>query len=207
MSISAINLRDYAVDQRGSVDDIPYGGGDSMVMRPEPLRDSLLGLPKNSVVILTSPGGRSWSHADCLRFADEDRPLVFVCGRFAGIDQRFIDRYVDYEFSMGDFVVSGGELPALMMADGVLRNCRGVLGNHVSAVQDSFGSGFSGMLEHPIYTRPRIFEDAEVPRELTSGNHSLVERWKREQSLKRTLDCRPDLLKTLNAEAKTERES
>lgn len=179
--LRAINLRDYAVDQRGTIDDRPYGGGDSMVMRPEPLRDAIQKLPEHTHIILTSPAGKIWNQDDARRLAVVEQPLAFICGRFAGIDQRFIDAYVDEELSMGNFVVSGGELPALMMADAMLRMIPSVLGNQASADNDSFMPNMDGGLEYPLYTRPEVFEGQAVPSVLLQGNHAKIEAWRKQQ--------------------------
>lgn len=194
-AVDAIGLRDYAVDKHGSVDDTPYGGGDGMVMRPEPLRDALATVSGHPLVLLMTPAGRPWTHTEAKRFAVLDRPLAFICGRFAGIDQRFIDRYVSEQFSCGDVVLSGGELPALMMIDSILRLIPGVLGHVESARLDSFAEGFNGMLEHPLYTKPPVFEEMAVPDVLLSGDHAAIERWRQQEARRRTQALRPDLLK------------
>lgn len=183
-SFKAIQLRTYAVDHHGSVDDRPYGGGDSMVMRPEPLRDALLELPKDAHVIMPTPGGKIFDQKSATRLANLKRPLVFVCPRFAGVDQRFVERYVTETFSLGAFVVSGGELPSLMMADAILRQVPGVLGNAESVAMDSFGSSLVDQIEHPVYTRPPEFEGLKVPEALLSGNHSKITAWKIKHSRK-----------------------
>src|SRR5690606_4368897 len=152
-AVRVVNLRDFAVDKHGTVDDMPYGGGDGMVMRPEPLAAAVDGVRASEPkvrVILTSPAGKLWQQKDACDFAASNESFVFVCGRFAGVDQRFIDRYVDDEYSLGEFVLSGGELPALAMADSILRFVPGVLGHEQSASQDSFAEGFGGGLEHPL---------------------------------------------------------
>jgi tRNA (guanine37-N1)-methyltransferase len=195
----AIDLRDFAVDKHASIDDLPYGGGDGMVMRPEPLAAAVSSLPVKPTVIMTSPGATPWTQATAQKFATTAQTgpasLLFVCGRFAGVDQRFIDRYVDHEFSLGDVVVSGGELPVLMMADSILRLIPGVLGDEASARFDSFAEGFDGLLEHPLYTRPREFEGVPVPEVLLSGDHKAIARWRADESRKKTAQLRPDLLK------------
>lgn len=196
-AIHAIDLRNFAVDKHASVDDLPYGGGDGMVMRPEPLAGAVRSLPEKPTVIMTSPGASGWTQKDAAHFAQSKSPLLFVCGRFAGVDQRFIDQYVDHEFSLGDVVVSGGELPVLMMVDSILRLLPGVLGDARSAVFDSFAEGFGGMLEHPIYTRPREFEGISVPDVLMSGDHKAIAKWRAEESRKKTERLRPDLLQPL----------
>jgi tRNA (guanine37-N1)-methyltransferase len=192
--VDAVPLRDFAVDKHGSVDDSPYGGGDGMVMRPEPLRDALRSLPGEPLVILTTPAGRPWTHAEAARLAASARPLAIVCGRFAGVDQRFVDRYVHEQFSCGDVVLSGGELPALMMVDSILRLVPGVLGHAESAHNDSFAAGFAGGLEHPLYTRPPEFEGLTVPEVLLSGDHAAIARWREAEARRRTALLRPDLL-------------
>ena len=177
--VSTIQLRDFATDRHGSIDDKPYGGGDGMVMRPEPLRDALQSFDRPQHVIFTTPGAKPFRHADAVRLAGTEKPLCFVCGRFGGVDQRFIDQYVDETFSLGDFVVSGGELPGLMIADAVCRQLPGALGNVESAVADSFGSGMVDSIEHPLFTRPEIFENIAVPAVLLSGDHKKITDWKK----------------------------
>jgi len=164
-----------------------------MVLRPEPLRDALRASP-DAHVIATSPGGKLFSQQDARRLLALAKPLTFVCGRFGGIDQRFIDKYVHEEFSIGDFVVSGGELPSLIIADAVLRLIPGVLGNPASAADDSFGESSPSLLEHPLYTRPPVFEGVSVPDVLLSGDHAKIAAWRKEKALERTRRQRPDLL-------------
>ena len=193
-SVKAIDLRDFAVDRHGSVDAPPYGGGDGMVLRPEPLQAAIASLPQEPVVILTSPAGRPWTQREAEAMAADDRPVAFICGRFAGVDQRFIDASVDAEFSCGDVVLTGGELPALMMIDSVLRLLPGVLGHGDSAVNDSFAAGCQGGLEYPLYTRPAEFLGRKVPEVLHSGDHAKISAWRQEQAMLRTTRLRPDLL-------------
>lgn len=190
----AIDLRNYAVDKHGSVDDHPYGGGDGMVLRPEPLRDAVEAFPADRLISLT-PTGKLWSQSEAMTMAKESKSLTFVCGRFGGMDQRFIDAYVTDEYSLGDFILSGGELAALAMVDSILRLIPGTLGNLESAAQDSFSDELNGMLEYPLYTRPQVFEDREVPSVLLSGDHQKIAQWRREQSLARTHLKRPDLIR------------
>ena len=192
--INSVNLRDFAVDKRGSVDASPYGGGDGMILRPEPLRDALKSLSK-AKVIYTSPSGKAWSQSEASRLAQSDEDIVFVCGRFGGIDQRFIDKYVDEEYSLGDFVISGGELACLTMADSVVREIEGSLGNYESVKNDSFAEGMDGLLEYPLYTRPEEFEGEKVPEVLKSGDHKKIAEWRKQKALDRTRERRPDLLK------------
>lgn len=194
-TVDAVALRDFAVDKHGSVDDRPFGGGDGMVMRPEPLAQALASLGGKRRVILTSPAGKPWTHREAARLAAAGDDLAFVCGRFAGVDQRFIDAYVDEQFSCGDVVLSGGELPALMMIDSILRLLPGVLGHPDSAKQDSFADGFAGGLEHPLYTRPPVFEGRAVPEVLMSGDHEKIAVWREDEARRRTAVMRPDLLR------------
>lgn len=195
IEFEAIQLRQFAVDKHGSIDDAPFGGGDGMVLRPEPLAAALATLSPSARVIYTSPSGRLWAQADAENYARLEQDLVFISGRFAGIDQRFVDRYVHDEVSIGDFVVSGGELPCLLIADSILRQIPGVLGNKRSATDDSFAAGMHGLLEYPLYTRPSVFHGEEVPAVLLSGDHRLIEEWRREAALNKTRRLRPDLLK------------
>jgi tRNA (guanine37-N1)-methyltransferase len=194
MEFHSINLRSYAVDKHGSIDGSPFGGGDGMVMRAEPLAAAVRALPKPGRVIYTSPSGRLWTQKDAECYAAMDEDLIFISGRFAGIDQRFIEQFVADEVSVGDFVVSGGELPSLLLADSILRQIPGVLGNERSAPDDSFGSGMRGMLEYPLYTRPLEFEGQKVPDVLLSGDHQKIKVWREVEALQKTQRLRPDLL-------------
>jgi len=191
--IDAVDLRDFAVDAHASVDAAPYGGGDGMVLRPEPLRDAIAKWP-GAHVVTTGPAGRKFTHVDAARLAAMTKPIVVVCGRFGGIDQRFLDRHVHEEFSIGDVVLSGGELPGLAIVDASLRLLPGVLGHPDSASADSFGTGCDGLLEGPLYTRPPEFEGMRVPDVLMSGDHALIHAWRKAASLERTARLRPDLL-------------
>lgn len=191
--IQSINLRDYAVDKHGSIDSKPYGGGDGMVLRPEPLAAAVHAI-ENPYVILTSPRGKVWQQSDAQRLLKLDKPIVIVCGRFGGVDERFITNYVDEEISVGNFILSGGELAALVMMDSLLRLIPGVLGNEESSQIDSFSQNLKGQLEHPLYSKPALFENMEVPSVLLSGNHKEIDAWRKQESLKTTAKLRPDLL-------------
>lgn len=200
--ICSVDLRDYAADKHGSVDDSPYGGGDGMVMRADCLekavnvvRSKMESGTKPLKVIVTSPSGKLWTQKIAESFAASDHPLVFVCGRFAGIDQRFLDSCVDEEFSLGDVVYGGGELPALLMAESILRLTPNVLGHKDSAIDDSFGSGMNGLLEYPSYTRPFEWNGHKVPEVLLSGDHKAIREWRKAESYKKTAQRRPDLVK------------
>lgn len=200
-NIQSVDLRDFACDKHGSIDSSPYGGGDGMVMRPDCLADAVEHVFQmwgaRGRVVYTSPSGRPWTQDDAKVFAKNSEKTIFICGRFAGVDQRFIDSYVTDEFSIGDIVLAGGELPTLMMAESALRFVPGVLGNDASAESDSFGDELSGLLEYPSYTRPQTWNDIEVPEVLLSGNHKLISAWRKKQSLDKTRALRPDLIKSL----------
>ncbi len=186
--------RDEATDRHGTVDDRPYGGGPGMVMQAPILAASLASaqqaLGGAAKVVSLSPQGRPLTANIAQTLAAEER-LILVAGRYEGIDERFIERHVDLEISVGDFVVSGGELPAMLLMDAVIRWLPGVLGHADSAPEDSFSDG---LLDCPHYTRPEIFEGDGVPEVLLSGDHGAIAGWRRAQALRRTLDRRPDLL-------------
>lgn len=188
------NIRDYAFDKHKVVDDSPYGGGSGMVMKVEPLAACLekvkAGRPQ-AKVILTSPRGKVFDHGAARSLAREEE-IVIICGRYEGIDERVLQLFVDDEFSLGDFVLTGGELAAMVMVDSIARFIPGVLGCAASAEADSFTNG---LLEYPQYTRPAEFRGLKVPEVLLSGNHLEVNRWRRRKALEKTYQMRPDLLK------------
>lgn len=194
LSLEVLNLRDFAVDKHGTVDSPPYGGGDGMVLRCEPLTAAVESLAEKPLLIVPDPSARPFTQVDAERLSKSERPLCFVCGRFSGIDQRFLDLHEHEAFSLGDYVVSGGELPALMMLDAVARLLPGALGNATSAREDSFGAELGGLLEYPLYTRPVHFRGLDVPAILLSGDHAAIQRWRRQKSHERTAQRRPDLL-------------
>jgi len=194
VDIRHIQLRHFSVDKHGCVDSSPYGGGEGMVLRPEPLRDSLRSLCSPYRVILSHPAGIKWSQKEAYRLLECSHPLVFIAGRFSGIDQRFIDLYVDEMISVGDYILSGGELACLTMMDTLVRLIPGALGNDESSKFDSFSCLQPTSLEHPLYARPQIFESRKVPGVLLSGNHLSIRRWRKKMSKKQTKDLRPDLL-------------
>ena len=187
------NPRDYAEDVHRTVDDRPYGGGPGMVMMVEPLRLAIgaaRAAAPDSRVLYLSPQGRRLDQAAVRQMATEPG-LVLLAGRYEGVDERLIDAYVDEEWSIGDYVLSGGELPAMVLMDAVIRLLPGVLGHADSAEQDSY---VDGLLDCPHYTRPEEIEGSAVPAVLTSGNHELIRRWRLQQALGRTWLRRPDLL-------------
>lgn len=193
ISGSTINIRDFAFNRHNSVDDRPYGGGCGMVMKPEPLAAAIRVARSSaplSRVILMSPQGTPFNQKRACELASATQGLIFVCGRYEGVDERFFSEFVDEEISIGDYVMTGGELASMVIMDAVIRLLPGVLGGESSAEMDSFRDG---RLEHAHYTRPALFEGREVPDVLLSGNHEKIEQWRRGSSLKRTFLKRPDL--------------
>lgn len=190
---SALNIRDYAEDKHHVTDDRPYGGGSGMVMKPEPLTGAIraagLRVPSAKTILLT-PQGRVFDQKLANELAAFEG-LILVCGRYEGIDERVCQDLIDYEISIGDYVLTGGELAAMVIIDAVARLMPGVLGAEDSAAKDSFSNG---LLEHAHYTRPPAFEGEEVPEILLSGHHEEIENWRRESALIRTFLKRPDLL-------------
>lgn len=189
---NSINPRQFADNKLGYIDDRPFGGGPGMIMMPEPLQSAIdtAKAQHNGKVIYLSPQGSQLTHQKAAELAKLDG-LILVCGRYEGIDERLLSSAIDEEISIGDFVVSGGELPAMMLMDAVLRLIPGVLGDADSAGQDSFANG---LLDCPHYTRPIEFQGMSVPAVLRRGNHALIAEWRLEQALRRTLQRRPDLL-------------
>jgi tRNA (guanine37-N1)-methyltransferase len=197
-ALTAHNPRDFTTDRYKTIDDRPFGGGPGMVMMPEPLEKAIDAAVQAAQVenqppkvIYLSPQGVPLTDG-LVRELAQHKSLVFVCGRYEGIDERVIQRKIDLEVSIGDFVVSGGELPAMMLMDAVLRYQPGVLNDTQSAEEDSFATG---LLDCPHYTRPEVYKDCVVPDVLLSGNHEKIRVWRLTESLKRTKDRRPDLLK------------
>jgi tRNA (guanine37-N1)-methyltransferase len=197
-SLSIWNPRDFTTDRHRTVDDRPYGGGPGMVMLARPLEATInaarqrqvdLGLPAPRVVFM-SPQGKPLTHERVMALKDEPG-LIILCGRYEAVDQRLLDRVVDEEISLGDFVLSGGELPAMALMDAVVRHIPGVLGDDASAVEDSF---VDGLLDSPHYTRPEVYEGEAVPPVLMGGNHAEIMKWRRQRQLEATANKRPDLL-------------
>jgi tRNA (guanine37-N1)-methyltransferase len=205
ISLGYCNPRDYTLDVHRTVDDRPYGGGPGMLMKIDPLQQALADARKvagaESPVIYLSPQGRPFHHRRAVELARLDG-LVMIAGRYEGIDERLIDAEVDEELSIGDYVLSGGELAAMVVIDAVTRQLPGVLGHEDSARSDSFAEG---LLECPQYTRPEMYEGQSVPEVLLSGNHEAIRRWRLKQSLGRTYERRPELLRgrVMKAEEKT----
>jgi tRNA (guanine37-N1)-methyltransferase len=196
VEIRIVNLRDFTRDRHRSVDDRPYGGGEGMVFMPEPLFEAIefcRGREEDfkGQVVLLSPQGKTWSQNLAAEFATIAH-LILICGRYEGVDQRVIDSLVDREISIGDFVLSGGEIPAMVVLDSVVRLIPGALGCSDSAVNESFSTG---LLDFPQYTRPAEFRGQSVPEVLLSGDHAKIEKWRREQALEKTKRARPELIK------------
>lgn len=192
-SADLIDPRAFTTDRHRTVDDVPFGGGAGMVMKAEPVALAIESAGPMAKRILLSPGGRPFTQALAASYAALDS-LMLICGRYEGIDDRVVGQYVDEEVSLGDFVLSGGELAALCMVDAIVRLLPGALGNAESAVNESFSHG---LLEHPHYTRPAEWRGLPVPEVLLSGHHAEIERWRRRESLKRTALRRPELLQTV----------
>lgn len=186
------DLRKYATDKHHTADDVPYGGGAGMVMKPEPLVKALSALKrgrKKMKTLLMSPQGRRFDHAMAVELSKE-KSLLLVCGHYEGLDERVM-KWIDGEVSLGDYVLTGGEPAAAVIVDALVRFLPGVVGDRESVEKDSF---FNGLLDYPHYTRPRFFKGMKVPEVLLSGNHALIEKWRKKESLKNTLAKRPDLL-------------
>ena len=196
LQLSTLNPRDYTDDAYHRVDDRSYGGGPGMVMLYEPLAKAIQAAKKtlgeHSLVIHMSPQGKTLTQAELNTLSQRQTPLIILCSRYEGVDQRLIDQYVDREYSIGDFVVSGGEFPALILIDGLTRLLPGVVQDPLSIEQDSFQDH---LLDYPHYTRPEEIEGQHVPSVLLSGDHQAISRWRLKESLGRTWQKRPDLLK------------
>lgn len=202
--LEVFNLRDFTTDKHKTVDDRPFGGGPGMLMKIEPLERALEAAKAQAAskgeavqTILLSPQGKVFNHQASVELAQSNCNYIFICGRYEGIDQRFIDRYVDQEWSLGDFVLTGGELGAMTMIDAIIRHIPQALNTKESAEQDSFANG---LLDCPHYTRPESYHGQGVPEVLLSGHHGNIELWRQEQSLRRTLERRPELIAKLEQE-------
>ncbi|WMT43540.1 tRNA (guanosine(37)-N1)-methyltransferase TrmD [Paenibacillus sp. D2_2] len=202
VALNAINFRDYAGNKHGTVDDTPYGGGGGMVLKPDPIfhavedllsRSGAEATTKAPRIILMCPQGETFTQRKAEELAQEEH-LIFICGHYEGYDERIREHLVTDELSIGDYVLTGGEIPAMTVIDSVTRLLPGVLGNETSAITDSFSTG---LLEYPHYTRPVEFRDWKVPDILLSGHHANIEIWRRREALRRTWQRRPDLLEHL----------
>lgn len=204
ISLEAVNIRDYTNDKHNHVDDYPYGGGAGMVMQAQPVYDCYkyiegkIGHGKKPRVIFMTPTGKTFNQEMSKELAEEEN-LVFLCGHYEGIDQRVLDMIVTDNVSIGDYVLTGGELPAMVMIDAISRHIKGVLNNDISAETETFTDN---LLEYPQYTRPETFMGVKVPDVLLSGHHANIERWRRNQSLVRTYETRPDLFQNVELDKK-----
>jgi tRNA (guanine37-N1)-methyltransferase len=196
IDVEAVNLRDFTSDKHRTTDDAPFGGGPGMVMKPEPVFDAVEALvsrrPGKTRILLMTPQGRRFDQSMAEQLARESH-VIMICGRYEGVDERIREHLVTDEISIGDYVLTGGELAALVILDAVARLLPGVLGDESSPESESFSSG---LLEYPQYTRPAEFRGYAVPEVLLSGNHEQIRKWRRAQSLERTLHKRPDLLES-----------
>ena len=199
INVNLINIRDFSKNKHKKVDDTPYGGGAGMVIQPDVVYDAYKSVITNNEksektrVIYMSPQGKKLDQQKVEELSKQEH-LILLCGHYEGIDQRVLDSIVDEEISIGDYVLTGGELPAMVLIDSVSRYVEGVLKDD-STTEESFSQG---LLEYPQYTRPEIFEGQQVPEVLRSGNHQMIDKWRREQSLKRTLEKRPDLFEEVD---------
>lgn len=207
LEIKTIQLRNYTPKDYKGVDDAPYGGGAGMVMRADVLKAALMkgvvedggygdNFKEKLHIVFPGPRGKTWNNSYCKEFAarfsrEDSKDLVFICGRYEGVDERFLNLYIDEQISLGDFILTGGEIPTMAIIDSALRFFTGVLGNKESSQQESF---MSNMLEHPQYTRPKVFDGIEVPEILTSGHHQNIAKYQKEEGLRITKIHRPDLL-------------
>jgi tRNA (guanine37-N1)-methyltransferase len=200
------DLRLFTDDRHRTVDDVPFGGGPGMVLKAEPLFRAVDAITAErgapSAVILTTPQGKRFTHAEAQRFSRLERVIV-LCGRYEGVDERVAETLVTDEVSIGDYVLTGGELPALVVLDAAVRLVPGVVGDETSVEEDSF---VRGLLDHPHYTRPAVCRGLAVPDVLMSGHHAEIERWRRRQRLERTLERRPDLMAAADLSADERRE-
>ena len=201
IEVNLINIRDFSKNKHKKVDDTPYGGGAGMVMMPDVVYDAYKSLnPKDAKVIYMSPQGQKLNQKKVVELSKE-KHIILLCGHYEGIDQRVIDEIVDEEISIGDYVLTGGELPAMIVIDSVSRYIEGVLRDD-STKEESFSEG---LLEYPQYTRPEVFNGKQVPEVLLSGHHENIDKWRREQSLKNTKKKRPDLLENIELSEKDKR--
>ena len=194
LSLNKINIRDFSEDKHKRVDDYPFGGGPGMVMSAQPIYDSIINTrDEDSIVIYLSPQGKIYNQNLANSLSKEEH-LILLCGHYEGIDNRIVENYIDLEISIGDYVLTGGEIPAMVLIESIIRLLPGALGSEESYLDESH---YNGLLEYPQYTRPRIFKGLNVPEVLLSGNHKKIDEWKRYQALKTTYIKRPDLLDKL----------
>ncbi len=195
IEVNIHDLRSFTTDKHHIVDDRPFGGDDGMVLKPEPIFRAVEAIRKpdqQTAVVLLTPQGRVFRQAEAERFASEFTQLILLCGRYEGVDERVVQHLVTDEISIGDYVLTGGEIPAMVLVDAITRLLPNVLGSETSAVNDSFSTG---LLDFPNYTRPASFNGMDVPEVLLSGHHANIAQWRRQAALRKTLKMRPDLIK------------
>ena len=197
--INSVNLRDYTHDLRKTVDDKPYGGGPGMLLKPEPIVEAVNDLKtEDSFVVLTSPQGEVFTQ-EIARKLSAKKHIIFVCGHYEGVDERVRQTVIDKEYSIGDYILTSGNLAAMVMTDSIVRLLPGVLGSAESEIEESHSDG---LLEYPQYTRPAEFSGLVVPGVLTSGNHKAISEWRKAKSVERTKQRRPDMIEKFNKETK-----
>jgi len=203
IDVRTVNIRDYADNKHKQVDDSPYGGGEGMVFTPQPLFSAVESMDchKDAIKIYLSPKGKRLDQKLVEELSSKEH-LILVCGHYEGIDQRFIDEVVDMEISIGDYVLTGGELPAIVLVDAISRLQNGVLKSNKGYEEESFS--YKSLLEYPHYTRPRIFRGISVPDVLISGNHKLIDQWRLEKAIKETINKRPDMIEAILKDCNTE---
>ena len=193
-SLNKINIRDFSKDKHKRVDDYPFGGGPGMIMKTEPIYNAILDTKsEDSMVIYLSPQGKTYNQ-QLANSLSREKHLILLCGHYEGIDNRIVDNFIDLEISIGDYVLTGGELPAMVLIESIIRLLPGALGSEESYVDESH---YNGLLEYPQYTRPRVFNDLHIPEVLLSGDHKRIDEWRKYESLKTTYIKRPDLLDKL----------
>ncbi len=197
IEVNIHDLRSFTTDKHHIVDDRPFGGDDGMVLKPEPIFRAVEAICKpdeQTAVVLLTPQGRVFRQAEAERFASNFTQMILLCGRYEGVDERVVQHLVTDEISIGDYVLTGGEIPAMVLVDAITRLLPNVLGSETSAVNDSFSTG---LLDFPNYTRPASFNGMDVPEVLLSGHHANIAQWRRQAALRKTLKMRPDLIKAL----------
>lgn len=197
VKINIHNLRNWAIDKRGTVDGRPYGGGVGMILRPEPIFEAVKSLKqKKSYIILLSASGNKFNQEKAIKFSKLNH-LILICGHYEGVDQRIVDHLIDEEISIGDYILTGGEIPAMVLVDSIVRLIPKVLEKPEAVEKESFTKNVmnQSLLEYPHYTRPEIYNKMKVPSVLLSGNHKQIDIWRLQESLKKTKKVRPDLLK------------
>lgn len=205
VDISCVNIRDYANNKHNKVDDAPFGGGMGMVMAAEPVYNCFNSLydseQEKPYLVYMSPKGKTFNQKKALELSQKEH-IVFLCGHYEGIDQRVIDKIVDEEISIGDYVLTGGEMPALVCADAICRMLPGVLSDEICFTEESH---FAGLLEYPQYTRPAVWQEESVPEVLLSGNHAEIAKWRKERAIEITYDRRPDMLDSASLNKKEQK--